>query len=1089
MNTGPVLTIWLQLFGALALEVSLIFLVAVGLQRRARTGVWRRTVWQVALVGVGLVTLLELTGLSRAAIGWTVPKAKLRTPLPVQETRNSFPILSEPMIEIAPVQEAVAPPVAVSALPPASGQWARVRSGWWPGIIWLTGFGLVIGYVGLAHFIFGICRRRRQLAADAALSEHVQSLARLLGLRRPVRVTCFKQITGPIAFGILRPAIGLPEQFCRFTAEQREAMIVHELAHLAARDPLWYFLADFVTALCWWHPLVWWGKRQFQLASETAADEASLLVPNGPDALAECLVEFGRRLASRKEFGWLRIQGDGFRSGLGRRVERLLQLTGQSWRPANRFGGWLTRAVGPAILAVTAISGAALAWPNHDVEAKTVAQSWKQSVAGVALDALGTAIEPPAAEPAKLQIIARDAIPDLVRNAKTFLDADKLDQAEALLDEILSEEPTNQVAMGYWNLVQEKRKAKAREVAAVNRPTNWPLSQFEAILPTRQNRLGKSSSEPVGQGMARGVDHAVKKTSRAEAGSSGVSEARQRLYSKLEQIVLKKIAFDAVPLSEVVKILSAEARKLDPEKRGVNFLINASASPAAQSDDVGSTTVTVKRPLTDITIHKALDAVIKCADRPIKYSVEDYAIVFSAKARENPTLHTRWFKVDPEAFAKGLQGVTATKFENTGGVGGEGVVHLGGGFPGQRGGGQGGFGQQSGSPSYVGVSVTGAFGGLGRGGQFDQQQPQPGARGAPGQAGQQGGAGIRNLTDTDEASAVVRAYFLAAGVNLDPPKSVFFNERLGQLMVRATLEDLDTIEQAIQIFNMTPPQVTIELRTCEISEDDLSSSGLNRYLVATSATNSFVTASGVLTDPQFRAVIRTLEKRQGVDLISAPKITTVSGRQAQIKVVDPKYIVTDIDLNQTASGPSFETVMQPITESIELGPVVDVVPYVSGGGYTIKMTIIPTLKEFVGYDLETAKLFPAQVSYPAILSAGSRDEPGLRQSVGGAVGSPLTTTTPLPIFRLRQVVTSAIVWDGQTSVLLYEVSGATRLIGRLFRNNSTPAKKKKFLIFITPTVVDPAGDPLHTDDEIPFATHRVPPQPAEPARLDAALSR
>src|SRR5437879_13712794 len=89
-----------------------------------------------------------------------------------------------------------------------------------------------------------------------------------------------------------------------------------------------------------------------------------------------------------------------------------------------------------------------------------------------------------------------------------------------------------------------------------NRQTNWPLSQFEAILPTNQNRLGKSSSEPGIQGMARGVDHAVEKTARAEAGSSGVSEARQRLYSKLEQIVLKKIAFDAVPLSEVAKMLT-----------------------------------------------------------------------------------------------------------------------------------------------------------------------------------------------------------------------------------------------------------------------------------------------------------------------------------------------------------------------------------------------------------------------------------------------------------------------------------------------------------------------------------------------------
>src|SRR5258707_10898832 len=109
MNTGPAFGIWLQLFGALALEASLIFLVAFGLQQWARTGVWRRTIWQISLAGVGLATLLELTGLSRAAFSWTAPRTEAQKPLVLQQTSKQVQMFSEPVIETAPVQETVAP--------------------------------------------------------------------------------------------------------------------------------------------------------------------------------------------------------------------------------------------------------------------------------------------------------------------------------------------------------------------------------------------------------------------------------------------------------------------------------------------------------------------------------------------------------------------------------------------------------------------------------------------------------------------------------------------------------------------------------------------------------------------------------------------------------------------------------------------------------------------------------------------------------------------------------------------------------------------------------------------------------------------
>jgi general secretion pathway protein D len=166
------------------------------------------------------------------------------------------------------------------------------------------------------------------------------------------------------------------------------------------------------------------------------------------------------------------------------------------------------------------------------------------------------------------------------------------------------------------------------------------------------------------------------------------------------------------------------------------------------------------------------------------------------------------------------------------------------------------------------------------------------------------------------------------------------------------------------------------------------------------------------------------------------------------------------------------TTISIITEQLEFGPVLDVVPYVSADGYTIQMTIIPTIKEFIGYDQEAASVFVPQA-----------------QSVGVTAGGALSAVQPFPEFRLRQVVTSAIVWDGQTIVLGGLISedvtrikdkvpilGDLPFIGRAFRSESSRTLKRNLLIFVTPTIIDPAGNRVHSEEEMPFAQTTVPTQ-------------
>jgi len=160
--------------------------------------------------------------------------------------------------------------------------------------------------------------------------------------------------------------------------------------------------------------------------------------------------------------------------------------------------------------------------------------------------------------------------------------------------------------------------------------------------------------------------------------------------------------------------------------------------------------------------------------------------------------------------------------------------------------------------------------------------------------------------------------------------------------------------------------------------------------------------------------------------------------------------------------------ISPITQSIETGPILDVVPYVLADGYTINLALIPSDTEFAGYT-----------------------EPNLPQLASGAVNgvNAVILPTVLPSFTVRQLVTTVNVWDNQTVVLgglitstmsntksQVPILGDVPIIGRLFQSQSKTAVKDNLMIFVTATIVDPAGSRVHSDDELPFAQTSVPVQ-------------
>lgn len=108
-----------------------------------------------------------------------------------------------------------------------------------------------------------------------------------------------ESIQTPMTWGALRPVILLPAYVQDWPAEQRDVVIRHERAHIERRDWLWQAFAQVMTALFWFHPLVWLAAAQMRREAEHAADDATLAAGVRAPDYADRLMAVARQLSGR----------------------------------------------------------------------------------------------------------------------------------------------------------------------------------------------------------------------------------------------------------------------------------------------------------------------------------------------------------------------------------------------------------------------------------------------------------------------------------------------------------------------------------------------------------------------------------------------------------------------------------------------------------------------------------------------------------------------------------------------------------------------------------------------------------------------
>lgn len=132
---------------------------------------------------------------------------------------------------------------------------------------------LIVTLVALAR-LFALRSRAQVMTSPAWLSALAHAQARM-NFKNGTALLVSDALPSPVSWGLARPVILLNEGALDATGEA-EAIIAHELAHVASMDWAKLLLGRIVTALYWFNPLVWLLARDAHQLREEAADDAVL---------------------------------------------------------------------------------------------------------------------------------------------------------------------------------------------------------------------------------------------------------------------------------------------------------------------------------------------------------------------------------------------------------------------------------------------------------------------------------------------------------------------------------------------------------------------------------------------------------------------------------------------------------------------------------------------------------------------------------------------------------------------------------------------------------------------------------------------
>lgn len=222
--------------------------------------------------------------------------------------------------------------------------------------VWFVGVVLLSLRPAAGFFLIERLRFKKGKPVVGVLRERCPELQRRLGLNRVVQYCESLQLEAPAVVGWFRPVVLLPvSALTGLSAQQLEAVIAHELAHVKRLDPFVNLFQIAAETLLFYHPAVWWLSKRIRAERENCCDDVAISVCGNA-------VEYARALATMAE--WQSAPALAMaanRSPLAERVARLLGVAklDRGLRSAGLAGGVLCLCA--SVLAGNALLGAAQA--------------------------------------------------------------------------------------------------------------------------------------------------------------------------------------------------------------------------------------------------------------------------------------------------------------------------------------------------------------------------------------------------------------------------------------------------------------------------------------------------------------------------------------------------------------------------------------------------------------------------------------------------------------------------------------------------------------------------------------------------------